>query len=91
MVLYLCILFIYLHFTSNRWVFLGNPRVTPEITRDVCLLARMKAAQSYYAQIDDLMFEVLDSVFIVNPKIPPHYILDYSIICYSAVIYVALQ
>ncbi|KMZ67961.1 Phosphoenolpyruvate carboxylase [Zostera marina] len=36
----------------------GNPRVTPEITRDVCLLARMKAAQSYYAQIDDLMFEL---------------------------------
>lgn len=32
----------------------GNPRVTPEVTRDVCLLA----ANLYYAQIDDLMFEV---------------------------------
>lgn len=57
----LCILFIYLHFIVNRCGFVGNPRVTPEITRDVCLLARMKAAQSYYAQIDDLMFEVLNS------------------------------
>lgn len=37
----------------------GNPRVTPEVTRDVCLLARMMAANLYYSQIDDLMFEVL--------------------------------
>lgn len=36
----------------------GNPRVTPEVTRDVCLLARMMAANLYYAQIEDLMFEV---------------------------------
>lgn len=36
----------------------GNPRVTPEVTRDVCLLARMMAANLYYSQIDDLMFEV---------------------------------
>ncbi|NP_001307823.1 phosphoenolpyruvate carboxylase isoform X1 [Solanum lycopersicum] len=36
----------------------GNPRVTPEVTRDVCLLARMMAANLYYSQIDDLMFEL---------------------------------
>lgn len=36
----------------------GNPRVTPEVTRDVCLLARMMAANLYCAQIEDLMFEV---------------------------------
>ncbi|KAK6157362.1 hypothetical protein DH2020_011610 [Rehmannia glutinosa] len=36
----------------------GNPRVTPEVTRDVCLLARMMAAKLYYAQIEDLMFEL---------------------------------
>lgn len=37
----------------------GNPRVTPEVTRDVCLLARMMAANLYFSQIEDLMFEVL--------------------------------
>ncbi|PNT72884.1 hypothetical protein BRADI_2g50380v3 [Brachypodium distachyon] len=36
----------------------GNPSVTPEVTRDVCLLARMMAANLYYAQIEDLMFEL---------------------------------
>lgn len=36
----------------------GNPRVTPEVTRDVCLLARMMAAKLYFSQIEDLMFEV---------------------------------
>ncbi|TVU06053.1 hypothetical protein EJB05_49244, partial [Eragrostis curvula] len=36
----------------------GNPRVTPEVTRDVCLLARMMAANLYCSQIDDLMFEL---------------------------------
>ncbi|QCD86144.1 phosphoenolpyruvate carboxylase, housekeeping isozyme [Vigna unguiculata] len=36
----------------------GNPRVTPEVTRDVCLLARMMAATMYYSQIEDLMFEL---------------------------------
>ncbi|CAM8988627.1 unnamed protein product [Rhodiola kirilowii] len=36
----------------------GNPRVTPEVTRDVCLLARMMAANMYYSQIEDLMFEL---------------------------------
>ncbi|KAL0443596.1 UNVERIFIED_CONTAM: Phosphoenolpyruvate carboxylase [Sesamum latifolium] len=35
-----------------------NPRVTPEVTRDVCLLARMMAANLYYSQIEDLMFEL---------------------------------
>ncbi|XP_021892927.1 phosphoenolpyruvate carboxylase 2-like [Carica papaya] len=36
----------------------GNPRVTPEVTRDVCLLARMMAANLYYSRIEDLMFEL---------------------------------
>lgn len=36
----------------------GNPRVTPEVTRDVCLLARLMAANLYFSQIDDLMFEL---------------------------------
>ncbi|KAJ6792404.1 phosphoenolpyruvate carboxylase 2 [Iris pallida] len=36
----------------------GNPRVTPEVTRDVCLLARMMAVNLYYSQIEDLMFEL---------------------------------
>lgn len=49
----------------------GNPRVTPEVTRDVCLLARMMAANLYYSQIEDLMFEVIlayhtVTVFIVH-------------------------
>ncbi|XLS56030.1 hypothetical protein HN51_005785, partial [Arachis hypogaea] len=37
----------------------GNPRVTPEVTKDVCLLARMMAANLYFSQIEDLMFEAL--------------------------------
>ncbi|KAI3898825.1 hypothetical protein MKW92_023388 [Papaver armeniacum] len=36
----------------------GNPRVTPDVTRDVCLLARMMASNLYYSQIEDLMFEL---------------------------------
>nr|AIR93775.1 phosphoenolpyruvate carboxylase [Kalanchoe fedtschenkoi] len=36
----------------------GNPRVTPEVTRDVCLLARMMAANLYFSQIEELMFEL---------------------------------
>ncbi|KAI3804847.1 hypothetical protein L1987_26694 [Smallanthus sonchifolius] len=36
----------------------GNPRVTSEVTRDVCLLARMMAANMYFSQIEDLMFEM---------------------------------
>ncbi|CAA0832718.1 Phosphoenolpyruvate carboxylase 3 [Striga hermonthica] len=36
----------------------GNPRVTPEVTRDVCLLARMMAANLYFPRIEDLMFEL---------------------------------
>lgn len=49
----------------------GNPRVTPEVTRDVCLLARMMAANLYYSQIEDLMFEVLNSFCILqsSPRI----------------------
>jgi len=40
-------------------VTVGNPRVTPEVTRDVCLLSRMMAANLYINQVEDLMFEVL--------------------------------
>ncbi|KAI5056786.1 hypothetical protein GOP47_0028604 [Adiantum capillus-veneris] len=36
----------------------GNPRVTPEVTYDVCLLARLMAANLYLSEIEDLMFEV---------------------------------
>ncbi|KAK9153017.1 hypothetical protein Sjap_000497 [Stephania japonica] len=36
----------------------GNPRVTPEVTRDVCLLARLMATNLYYSQIEELMFEL---------------------------------
>ncbi|KAK8924170.1 Phosphoenolpyruvate carboxylase 2 [Platanthera zijinensis] len=36
----------------------GNPRVTPEVTRDVCFLSRMMAANLYFSQIEDLMFEL---------------------------------
>lgn len=36
----------------------GNPRVTPEVTRDVCLLARLMAATLYLSEIEDLMFEL---------------------------------
>ena len=45
---------------SRRWDEGGdrddNPRVTPEITRDFCLLASMMAANLYYSQIEDLTF-----------------------------------
>lgn len=44
---------------------LGNPRVTPEVTRDVCLLARMMAANLYFSQIEDLMFEVSNCILIL--------------------------
>lgn len=50
-----------MHFDTFIWI-VGNPRVTPEVTRDVCLLARMMAANLYFSQIEDLMFEVLMSV-----------------------------
>nr|QFR35817.1 phosphoenolpyruvate carboxylase [Garnotia stricta var. longiseta] len=36
----------------------GNPRVTPDVTRDVCLLSRMMAANLYFSQIEELMFEL---------------------------------
>jgi phosphoenolpyruvate carboxylase len=36
----------------------GNPRVTPDVTRDVCLLARLMASNIYFAQIEELMFEL---------------------------------
>ncbi|KQK03254.1 phosphoenolpyruvate carboxylase 2 [Brachypodium distachyon] len=36
----------------------GNPRVTPDVTRDVCLLARMMAANMYFSKMGGLMFEL---------------------------------
>ncbi|KAK7335076.1 hypothetical protein VNO80_26847 [Phaseolus coccineus] len=48
----------------------GNPRVTPEVTRDVCLLARMMAANLYYSQIEDLMFEL--SMWRCNDELRVH-------------------
>ncbi|KAJ3692147.1 hypothetical protein LUZ60_012497 [Juncus effusus] len=48
----------------------GNPRVTPEVTRDVCLLARMMAANLYYSQIEDLMFEL--SMWRCNDELRAH-------------------
>ena len=44
--------------TNDCFSYLGNPRVTPEVTRDVCLLARLMAANLYFSQIENLMFEV---------------------------------
>jgi hypothetical protein len=39
---------------SVRW----GRRVTPEFKRDMCLLARLMAANLHFAQMKDLMFEV---------------------------------
>lgn len=36
----------------------GNPRITPDVTRDVCLLARLMAATLYLSKIETLMFEL---------------------------------
>lgn len=47
----------------------GNPIVTPEVTRDVCLLARMMAANLYFSQIEDLMFEVSNMLVIIFGQI----------------------
>nr|AAD31452.1 phosphoenol pyruvate carboxylase [Lotus corniculatus] len=47
----------------------GN-QVTPEVTRDVCLLARMMASNLYYSQIEDLMFEL--SMWRCNDELRVH-------------------
>lgn len=64
----------------------GNPRVTPEVTRDVCLLARMMASNLYFSQIEDLMFELsmwrcsdelrvrADELHLSSKKYAKHYI-----------------
>lgn len=36
----------------------GNPRVTPDVTHDVCLLARLMAANLHLSKIEELMFEL---------------------------------
>jgi phosphoenolpyruvate carboxylase len=50
-------------YSSKLICIAGNPRVTPEVTRDVCLLARMMAANLYNAQMEDLMFEVIMKIY----------------------------
>ena len=60
--------------------------MTPEVTRDVCLLARMMAANLYYSQIEDLMFEVFTPFALCNRQCKGPYS-SYL----SAVVYVALQ
>lgn len=62
------------------------------MTRDVCLLARMMAATLYYSQIEDLMFEVIDSF--TNPLIKSlmlvyHISTDFYVV--SVAVNVALQ
>lgn len=47
----------YSSFSISIW-FSGNPRVTPEVTHDVCLLARLMAANLHLSKIEALMFEV---------------------------------
>ncbi|KAL2928931.1 Phosphoenolpyruvate carboxylase 1 [Bienertia sinuspersici] len=54
----------------------GNPRVTPEVTRDVCLLARMMAANMYFSQIEDLIFQCGDAM--TNSGARAHEIHKYS-------------
>lgn len=36
----------------------GNPNVTPEVTREVCLLARWEAANLYYHELNALYYEL---------------------------------
>ncbi|PIA33268.1 hypothetical protein AQUCO_04200202v1 [Aquilegia coerulea] len=44
--------------STCSWMGGDRDGVTPEVTRDACLLARMIAANLYYSQIEDLMFEL---------------------------------
>ena len=89
-------------YVSIMWM-AGNPRVTPEVTRDVCLLARMMAANLYYSQIEDLMFEVCNvlsslmfslicllNIFMVSSFAAPIVLFIYFCIL-LAVVNVALQ
>lgn len=36
----------------------GNPNTTPEVTREVCLLSRLKAAEMFYQEIDALRLDL---------------------------------
>lgn len=36
----------------------GNPNVTSETTRDVCLVARLEAANAYFRVVENLMFDL---------------------------------
>ncbi len=40
----------------------GNPNVTPEVTRRVCLLSRWMAAELYYREVDALRAELSETV-----------------------------
>ncbi|KAJ8426174.1 hypothetical protein Cgig2_021028 [Carnegiea gigantea] len=46
----------------------GNPRVTAQVTRDVCLLARMMAANLYFSEIEDLICRCGDAMMNFVPK-----------------------
>ena len=48
----------YVLISGDFLVCVGNPRVTPEVTRDVCYLSRMMAANLYFYGLEELMFEV---------------------------------
>ena len=88
-----CNIFISFYLTKCLICIVGNPRVTPEVTRDVCLLARMMAANMYFSQIEDLMFEVSNMLVIV--LIIYFYLLDMTldllVFFAFAVVYVALH
>ena len=36
----------------------GNPNVTSQTTRDVCLIARLEAANAYFHVVESLMFDL---------------------------------
>lgn len=73
----------------------GNPMVTPEVTRDVCLLARMMAANLYFSQIEDLMFELIEYAGVYRDnKLSlsiTKMVFKYLLLSIFAVVYVALQ
>lgn len=36
----------------------GNPNVTHDVTRDVCIIARLEAVDAYFKAVEQLMFEL---------------------------------
>ena len=45
----------------------GNPNVTSQTTRDVCLVARLEAANAYFHVVESLMFDL--SVWRCSPEL----------------------